>query len=44
VPDDELAIAVATFRATVNGTYAEGLSRAKRRRVLRFALERFTGP
>jgi AcrR family transcriptional regulator len=40
VSEDELPIAVETFRATVEGTFAKGLSRRERRRVLRFALER----
>jgi TetR/AcrR family transcriptional regulator, regulator of autoinduction and epiphytic fitness len=37
---EELSPAVAAFRATVNGTYAEGLSPRRRRAVLEFALAR----
>jgi AcrR family transcriptional regulator len=40
VGDADLDVAVATFRATVEGTYAKGLEPADRRRVLTFALER----
>jgi AcrR family transcriptional regulator len=40
VPDRELDVAVETFRATVEGTYAKGLKPGERRRVLTFALER----
>ncbi len=43
VPDEDLAVAVETFRATVEGAYAKGLRPRERRRVLRFALERLTG-
>jgi AcrR family transcriptional regulator len=43
VPPDELEIAVATFRATVEGTFVEGLDQRERRKVLRFTLERLLG-
>jgi AcrR family transcriptional regulator len=42
VPEDELPQTVAAFRATVNGTYAEGLSARRRRAVLEFALARLS--
>jgi AcrR family transcriptional regulator len=37
---EELPVAVEAFRATVEGSFAQGLGRRKRRQVLRFALER----
>jgi AcrR family transcriptional regulator len=40
VPDDELAAAVESFRATVTGTYAQGLSPQRQRKVLSFSLGR----
>ncbi|MDX6699467.1 MAG: TetR/AcrR family transcriptional regulator, repressor of the mexAB-oprM multidrug resistance operon [Solirubrobacteraceae bacterium] len=40
VPDGDLDVAVETFRATAEGTFAKGLGDAERRRVLTFALER----
>ena len=40
VPDKDLPMAVQTFRATVEGTYAKGLEPPARRKVLRFTLER----
>jgi AcrR family transcriptional regulator len=40
VSDDELAAAVESFRATVTGTYAQGLSPRRRREVLSFSLGR----
>jgi AcrR family transcriptional regulator len=40
VGEAELPLAVEAFRATVEGTYVKGLSRAKRRRVLDFVLDR----
>lgn len=40
VPAAELAVAVETFRATVEGTFVKGLSTRARRNVLTFALER----
>ncbi len=43
IPEGELDIAVDSFRATVEGTFAKGLDRRKRRRVLTFALERLIG-
>ena len=44
VPDEQLAVAVETFRATVEGTFVKGLDRHERRRVLSFALERLMEP
>ena len=41
MPDDDLPAAIAAFRATVTGTYAEGLPKTQRRELLTFALERF---
>lgn len=43
VPPDQLATAVDTFRATVEGTFVRGLSKRSRRKLLRFALEQFLG-
>jgi len=40
IRDEELPVAVETFRATVEGTFVKGLGRRDRRKVLRFALER----
>jgi hypothetical protein len=40
VSDDELPAAVESFRATVTGTYAQGLSPRRRREVLSFSLVR----
>jgi AcrR family transcriptional regulator len=40
VPEDELPVAVETFRSTVEGTFVKGLSKRERRKVLTFALER----
>lgn len=40
VPEDELALAVETFRATVEGTFVKGLGKRERRKVLAFALKR----
>jgi AcrR family transcriptional regulator len=40
VPEDELPVAVEAFRATVEGAYVKGMSRARRRKVLTFVLER----
>jgi AcrR family transcriptional regulator len=42
-PEDQLPVAVEAFRATVEGTYVKGMSRAKRRKVLSFVLDRLTG-
>lgn len=42
LPADELSVAVETFRATVEGTFARGLDRRERRRVLTYALQRLT--
>ena len=40
VPDSQLPAAIESFRATVIGTYAQGLPRRRRREVLAFALDR----
>lgn len=40
VPDDELADAIESFRATVTGTYTQGLPRSQRRKLLVFTLNR----
>jgi AcrR family transcriptional regulator len=40
VPEGELPLAVDAFRATVEGAYVKGMSRAKRRKVLGFLLDR----
>ena len=40
VPPDELALAVDAFRATVEGTFARGLERRERRKLLQFSLAR----
>jgi TetR/AcrR family transcriptional regulator, cholesterol catabolism regulator len=42
VSEDELPVAVEVFRATVEGAYVKGMSRAKRRRALGFLLDRLT--
>lgn len=45
VPEDELRVAVEAFRAAVEGAYVKGMSRAERREVLAFVLDRLTvGP
>jgi AcrR family transcriptional regulator len=44
VAEDELPIAVETFRATVEGTFVKGLSKEERRKVLTFTLQRLMGP
>ena len=43
VADADLPHAVASFRATVVGAYAQGLSRRERRRLLTYTLERLLG-
>lgn len=43
LPEEELPIAVESFRATVEGTFVKGLGTRERRRVLTFALERLIG-
>jgi TetR/AcrR family transcriptional regulator, cholesterol catabolism regulator len=43
VAAEELPVAVEAFRATVEGSFTQGLGRRKRRQVLRFALEHLTG-
>jgi TetR/AcrR family transcriptional regulator, cholesterol catabolism regulator len=40
VGEEELPVAVETFRATVEGTFVKGLDERERHEVLRFALER----
>jgi AcrR family transcriptional regulator len=40
VPPERLEASVESFRTTVIGTYAQGLSRARRREILAFALDR----
>jgi AcrR family transcriptional regulator len=42
VSEDDLPLAVETLRATVEGAYVKGMSRAKRRQVLSFVLDRLT--
>jgi AcrR family transcriptional regulator len=44
IPDRELPLAVESFRATVEGTFVQGLGKRDRRRVLRFVLERLIHP
>jgi AcrR family transcriptional regulator len=44
VPERDLELAVASFRATVEGTFVKGLSRRERHEVLGFALDRLIGP
>jgi AcrR family transcriptional regulator len=39
---EDLPLAVASFRATVEGTFVKGLGKRERRRLLRFALEQLT--
>jgi AcrR family transcriptional regulator len=43
IPEDELPVAVETFRATVEGTFVKGLGKRERRKVLSFALTRLMG-
>jgi AcrR family transcriptional regulator len=43
VPADQLALAVETFRATVEGAFVKGLDKRARREVLTFTLERLMG-
>jgi AcrR family transcriptional regulator len=43
VSEPELPLAIDSFRATVTGAYARGLSRQRRRKLLAFALERLLG-
>jgi AcrR family transcriptional regulator len=40
MPEDALPLAVDSFRATVEGMFAKGVSRKERHRLLRFTLER----
>jgi AcrR family transcriptional regulator len=42
VSAEDLPLAVASFRATVEGTFVKGLGKRERRRLLRFALEQLT--
>ena len=44
LPEEELEIAVESFRALVEGTYVKGLGKGDRRRLLTFVLERLIGP
>jgi AcrR family transcriptional regulator len=44
VPAKELPRAVETIRATVEGTFVQGLGRRERQRVLRYLLERISSP
>ncbi|HEV2858492.1 MAG TPA: helix-turn-helix domain-containing protein [Solirubrobacterales bacterium] len=43
VAEEELPLAVEAFRAAVEGTYAKGIPRARRRNVLGYVLDRLTG-
>lgn len=43
VPEDQLPVTVEAFRATVEGAYVKGMSRAQRRKVLSFVLDRLAG-
>jgi AcrR family transcriptional regulator len=43
VADDELPVAVDAFRATVDGTFAKGLDRGARHRILGFTLRLLIG-
>jgi AcrR family transcriptional regulator len=43
VAEEQLAVAVETFRATVEGTFVRTLDDVERRRVLGFALDRLLG-
>jgi AcrR family transcriptional regulator len=40
LPEEDLPLAVESFRATVEGTFVKGLNRRERRRVLTYTLER----
>lgn len=40
VPDQALGTAIDSFRSTVTGTYAQGLSPRRRREILSFSLDR----
>jgi AcrR family transcriptional regulator len=39
VPENELPLAIDSFRAAVTGAYAQGLSRTRRRKLLAYTLE-----
>jgi AcrR family transcriptional regulator len=43
VAEEELPLAVEAFRAAVEGTYAKGLSRKRRREVLGYVLDQLAG-
>jgi AcrR family transcriptional regulator len=43
VPDEQLPLAVQAFRVAAEGTFAKGLERRDRRRVLSFTFERLVG-
>ena len=42
VAEDDLPLAVEAFRAAVEGSYAKGMARARRRKVLSYVLDRLT--
>jgi AcrR family transcriptional regulator len=42
VAEEELPLAVEAFRAAVEGTYAKGMARSRRRKVLGYVLDRLT--
>jgi AcrR family transcriptional regulator len=42
VPEEELPLAVEAFRAAVEGTYAKRMSKARRRKLLGYVLDRLT--
>jgi TetR/AcrR family transcriptional regulator, cholesterol catabolism regulator len=44
IPDEDLPVAVESFRATVEGTFVKGLGKRDRRRILTFALDRLLRP
>jgi TetR/AcrR family transcriptional regulator, cholesterol catabolism regulator len=44
IPDSELPVAIESFRATVEGTFVQGLDKQDRHRILRFALGRLIQP
>jgi AcrR family transcriptional regulator len=43
VAEEDLPLAVDAFRAAVEGTYAKGMSRSRRRKVLSYTLDRLIG-
>ena len=44
VPQDELPLAIDSFRAAVTGAYAQGLSRPRRRKLLAYTLKQTLDP